>query len=567
MQYFTTKKLKRSFTTACAFTVMLMTVNDSVASDSCASFQSDPNAPKSNWVTLQSDGSLKYSQLDTAYGYNNEQISDFSSAGYAGGGVALPNSEKEYGYENGFGLKKISSSTAFSERIQPSGGDDTDTIQRAIDDVYKLDADQNGIRGVVLLGAGNFQLNSNTIALKSGVILRGSGTNSKDTVLNVNGSARTIFTIAGIASTRRTYPKNSTKITDSLITSGSSTFHVENTSVFNVGDEVLLRRTITQAWIDEMGMNLVRDGELQTWLDAGDTIEADRIITGIDSKMKTITLDAPISDTYDSTASPNIIKYSFSGRLEKAGIESIRVTVPKGEGPQYSGNYYQFIDISSAKDVWIKDIVAEEVTNGIKIDGRTKRVTIDKTTLFRTSAVDKSQGSPAHFSSYGQQILIMRSSSKAGNNNVLPFATQSRTPGPTVVLDMQATTPLSVQPHQRWATGLLIDNAVVGELIGNTKVGYGGIELVNLGNQGSGHGWTIGWSVVWNSSAGYQIVQQPPNSMNWSIGTIASTTKKAHFVEKLGAYESIGTHVSPRSLYLQQLCQRAGYDAVKAIGY
>ncbi|MEI6145546.1 MAG: hypothetical protein WCP66_03905 [Methylococcales bacterium] len=563
--YYSVSRKWKFFCQCLCFTLVVITGNEVRAIESCATFQADPKAPISSWAFLDSKGSLNYGLLKSA---NKEQISDFSSAGYGGGGVALP------------------SSTTIIGPVYPSGIDDTAVIQAAINKVANLPPSQNGIRGVVLLAAGNFILNSNTIALPSGVILRGSGSgrgandtfssfvpttvaSKTETLIKVAGNARTIFDISGNAKTRQTYPNNATKITDPLITSGSSTFHVADTSIFKVGDEVLLRRTVTANWIASMGMDplsLVRDGLPQTWLTPGDIINADRIITGINTTMKTITLDAPISDTYDYTASPSLIKYTFTGRLTNAGIESIRVVVPKIINP-ISAPSYKLANISSAKDVWIKDVVAEELTNGLTIDPQSKRVTIDQVEMFRTAVIDKSAGSPAHFSSSGQQVLIMRSSSESGNNNVLPFVTQAVTPGPNVVLDMKVTTNEFIQPHQRWATGLLIDNALVGELNGNTKVGYGGIEFVSLGNQGSGHGWTVGWSVVWNSTAGHQIVQQPPHSMNWSIGTIGTNTIQAHFPNPNGIYESMGKHVSPRSLYLQQLCQRAGYSAVKAIGY
>jgi hypothetical protein len=79
--------------------------------------------------------------------------------------------------------------------------------------------------------------------------------------------------------------------------------------------------------------------------------------------------------------------------------------------------------------------------------------------------------------------------------------------GPNVVLNCVFHG--NVQPHQRWSTGILIDSCQVPE---------GGIDLMNRGAMGSGHGWTMGWGVAWNNIAKSYVVQMPPGSANWAIG-------------------------------------------------
>ena len=61
--------------------------------------------------------------------------------------------------------------------------------------------------------------------------------------------------------------------------------------------------------------------------------------------------------------------------------------------------------------------------------------------------------------------------------------TQATDVGPIVFLDFEATAGIAVEPHQRLATGLLVDRANV----------VGNIDLMNRGIFGSGHGWTIDW--------------------------------------------------------------------------
>jgi hypothetical protein len=129
--------------------------------------------------------------------------------------------------------------------------------------------------------------------------------------------------------------------------------------------------------------------------------------------------------------------------------------------------------------------------------------------------------------------------------------------------DSDAGAHTNLQPHQRWATGLLVDDA-------NTP--SGGIALMNRGWDGSGHGWAIGFGVVWNGVANDFLIQQPPGTQNWSIGgTGTQTTASAPGSDAgplpQGIIDSQGTPVAPKSLYLAQLCERLGPAALSAIGY
>src|SRR4029453_9240021 len=107
----------------------------------------------------------------------------------------------------------------------------------------------------------------------------------------------------------------------------------------------------------------------------------------------------------------------------------------------------------------------------------------------------------------GTQTLLTRC--KSTNAVGVYYAlTQSQDVGPIVFLDFEATGGIAIEPHQRWATGLLVDRANA----------TGDIHLMNRGTFGSGHGWTIGWGVSWNSVTGSFVVQRPPGAPNWSIG-------------------------------------------------
>ena len=74
--------------------------------------------------------------------------------------------------------------------------------------------------------------------------------------------------------------------------------------------------------------------------------------------------------------------------------------------------------------------------------------------------------------------------SKSTNAGGIYYAlTQATDVGPIVFLDFEATVGIAVEPHQRLATGLLVDRANV----------VGNIDLMNRSIFGSGQGSTIGW--------------------------------------------------------------------------
>ena len=90
---------------------------------------------------------------------------------------------------------------------------------------------------------------------------------------------------------------------------------------------------------------------------------------------------------------------------------------------------------------------------------------------------------PTDFSIEGSQILIDRC--KITGDNMYFVWTASLYPGPNDSTAHQQAA-AAIQPHMRWSTGLLVDNCTVPD---------GGIDFMNRGVAGSGHGWTMGWAV------------------------------------------------------------------------
>jgi len=488
------------------------------------------------WVTIDDNGNLAYRKLDS----KGDRIMDFSHAGYRGGGVALP-------------------TATVRKTVSPSGGDDTAAIQAAIDEVSQRTL-TGGLRGAVKLGAGTFKVGGTLHITKSGVVLRGSGSGSGGTVVNVTGGSHRFLEISG--SGNRSVPSSpKTTITDGYVGSGSRSFHVASAAGFAVGDPVLVGRPVTAPWIALLGMDdLVRNGQPQTWIKAGTVHTWERTITAISGTK--VTIDVPLSDSLDSTyvkpPSATLTRYTFSGRIENVGLEKLRVVSP----PRSAEVEMSFVKMSKVLDGWVRDVTAKNFTNGLSIESGSRRITVTDVDLTHDAVDFFTAAAPADFSVNAEQVLVMRSSS-TGGNKIFYYVTHS-TRGPNAVLDFDASGSHShFEPHQRWATGLLVDRAHLG----------GGIGFANRGTAGSGHGWTIGWGVVWNCEASTKVLA-PPGATNWAIGCIGGVSAPGSTPGMPGSptlaqgeYYSQGTHVKPDSLYLAQLCQRKGPAAVEAIGY
>jgi hypothetical protein len=307
--------------------------------------------------------------------------------------------------------------------------------------------------------------------------------------------------------------------------------------------------------------HLVRDGKHETWLSSspGSVIHADRTITAISGHE--VTVDAPLPDSYDAKyTTVTVTPYTFAGRIQEVGLESMRLVAPAQTAP-ISDPTFTAVEMDAVIDGWVKDLVTDEFTFGIVTGDTTKQLTIEDTHVRRKAPIDGSSGYPFSFSIGGQQTLVQRSSAKG--DEVFSYATQARVAGPNVVLFFSAEGSwTSLQPHQRWATGLLLDN------IGSPG---GSIDLVDRGTMGSGHGWTLGFGVVWNGDAEEIVVQRPPGAENWVIGTkgkLGSMTEPgSHKHLPQGIVDSLNKPVAPESLYLAQLCERLGPEALTAIGY
>ena len=474
-------------------------------------------------------------------------IPDFSNAGYMGGGVMLPivpNKVTLWGVE----------------------GDATPIIQAAIDSVSAMPADANGFRGAVLLRAGYYELDGTLTINTHGVVLRGAGQDELGTILFARGNTRR-NTLIQVSGTERPVVDSTTvkRITDDYVPVGARTFTVENARGYKVGDTVYVRRYGNAEWITFIGMDEKR------WRPF--TIPYDRIITAIDGNK--ITVDAPIMCAIETQwGGGDIIKYSAPGRVTKVGIENLRgisdfnQDVRRSEygnidrQPYIAEPYYadeshcwNFIVIDNATNCWVRDITGLHFGNSlVNVTGNGSRVTVqDCTSLAPVS--QRAGGRRFTYRLEGQLTLVQRCKADQGRHNFIlgdPHAV-----GPNVFLECTATRQYATsEPHTQWATGGLYDS-VKAQLTAR----YWDFSI----------GWSGANMVFWNCEGDFRI-QQPPTAQNFTFGHIGINASIINYdlqdqTKPEGYMESLDRHVTPASLYLKQLEDRLGPQAVENIAW
>lgn len=216
----------------------------------------------------------------------------------------------------------------------------------------------------MLLEAGTFKSSGVLRIGVSGVVLRGSGVGA--TSILFSGAPRDVIEITGGGTWSATGPR--ARITDDYVPSGARTFHVDDASSFAPGDTVLVDRPVTAAWIAYMGMDtLVRDGKPQTGLAPGTVIHSDRVATAVSGN--TVTVDAPLSDSLDAAyvkPGATLTHYTFAGRIENVGLESLRLVAPKNSAPITiePPMTARGCRLDAAPNAWVSDVTTDEFISG-----------------------------------------------------------------------------------------------------------------------------------------------------------------------------------------------------------
>ncbi|MFE4861500.1 hypothetical protein [Streptomyces sp. NPDC056670] len=468
-------------------------------------------------------------------------IPDFSAVGYRGG-ANLPRA-------------------AVAVTLPPSAsGDDTARIQTALDNTGSRPVAADGTRGAVLLSPGQFRVHP-SLKLPSGVVLRGSGSGTGGTVLVAQGKPGSLITVGGTAAYSSAGKPEA--VTDAYVPVGARSVTVGDASSFKAGDQVVVQRPATQAWIKAIGMDDLPGGG---W-NPSSGILAVRTVTAVTGR--TLSLDAPITTALDSTyGGGSVWHYTLDGQVSQAGIEDLAADgtaftkdpdygKTPGGGSADSGAFAaRLATFQGSRDTWARNVSLTHFGSGIWVTDNASRVTIDQAADLNMAVPAKLSPPPA-FMVGGQQVLV--NNTTVTGDNVHAWTTQAYAAGPNVFTQgtarsLTGTGQVDAGPHLKWGSGTLYDQLAINSTQGAFIVrnDYGGGQ--------SAHGWQGANTVFWNTSAAQYTVQRPPTADNWGFGMIGTPVPGKHDSElptppQPGTQVSPGTPVQPTSLYAQQVTE------------
>ncbi len=484
-------------------------------------------------MSLGGDGRLIY-----AADARGNTIVDFSHAGYGGGGDAIPDVPARI-------------------LVTPGGGQHRVRIQAALDRVSRMPLDADGLRGAVVLAPGRYEVDTSLSIAASGVILRGSGDGDQGTVIAATGtSRRTLIEVAGrgerqeIAASRRA-------IADAYVPVGSRSVTLDNTSGFTVGDAIAVHRPSTKSWISTLGMDTFQGWRPENrlhWQPGSRDITWDRIVTAINGSR--ISFDAPLTTAIDAAhGGGSVHRYAHPGRISRVGVEGVRLVSEYDRArPLDEDHSWIAVSLDKVEHAWVRQVTALHfVGSAVDTNQDTKWLTIeDVTSLDPISEIGGYRRRA--FAISGELTLVQRAHSRRALHD---YATGFTATGPNVFLDSTSDESLDFSgPLESWASGVLYDTV---RIRGNA------LRLANRGVANQGAGWAAASSVAWNCEATDVEAQNPPGGYNRAFGC-KGVTHGDGIVDDARAvpYRDFfrGIAVQPRSLYLAQLAERRGADAL-----
>jgi hypothetical protein len=413
---------------------------------------------------------------------------DFSVAGYAAG-APIP------------AIKAIIA-------VRPTGKDDTNLLQNAIDHVATLPVQPDGFRGAILLRPGTFHVAGQLHIRASGIVLRGSG---PTTILIADGIDRRTLIEAGAEAD----PSINTPlpIANDTVPAGATTFKLATTTGLSVGQHIVLRRPSTPDWIKSLGMTglpgTFANARLD-WAVGSHDLVWDRTITAVNPSTNQVEVDAPITTALEKKyGSGTLAAVQSNPPLQNIGIEDLILdSAHDAKYPMDEEHAWIAIQLDHVEDAWVRNVTARHfVSSAVFVGRRARRITVEDS--HSESPISEPGGYRRQaFLVYGQQTLIYRCHSDSAMND---FATGLLAAGPNVFLDDDATNSLGASgPFEGWASGVLYENV---------HVPASKIQMILDQTRAQGAGWTAANSVIWNSTAQSLEAKGPDQAPNFVVTT------------------------------------------------
>lgn len=511
-------------------------------------------------VTLGNNGGITYKADKDGF-----IIPDFSHAGYKGGGIDLP-------------------VVPTVKTISPVIGDNTKNIQDAIDYAGSLPKDENGIRGAVLLNAGKYDVYGTVYVKYDGVVLRGVGQGAdalSSSIIYARGNtpAQRDVVILGYSSSQvngnTQISGTASNISDPVVPVGSCTFNIENSSLYKVGDRIIICHPCTQSWIISVNQGGVPypDPSAPTdpderWVAGQLPIVYNRFITDISGN--TITIDAPVFYTLTKSISQcYCYKPNLTNLVNQVGLENLRIDIETLGGDD-ENHAWQASRFKSCENSWaINCTFIHFGQSGIITEACSRSTFTGCSAIDPVAIITGERMYNFNTYVYSQLNLFSNCYASNGRHHYVSNGTSS-TSGNVFLRCTSDAINNSNEGHRQWTQGMLYDNHKEINLKRDFVLG-----LYNRVNMGTGHGWAAAHSVLWNcdvdATYGKIGLQKPPTAQNYAIGCQAKTiTGNPVSVTNfpIGYVEGQNkTGLIPNSLYEAQLAARKTATSKKEISF
>ena len=425
--------------------------------------------------------------------------------------------------------------------VQPSGQDDAQTLQAAIDWLSQQKPDkQTGLRGAILLGEGTFIISEPIRIRTSGVILRGCGRDK--TILRKTGYDRAALIY--IEGTPDIITKDTFEVSD--VKAGAITLPVASNTRLSANSRIIIHRPSTAAWIASLDCLSFGGGKRMgywAWHPGDIDLQWNRQIMAVNGS--DITIDAPITTTIENRwGGAQAIVYEHKGLIHECGVENMTLesdynrALPMDENHCWDGVY-----VADAEDCWVRMVNFRHFAgSAVVLQKSAQQITVeDCQSLQPISEIGGFRRRT--FLTFGQKTLFQRCYSEHGIND---FAVGHTAAGPNAFV--QCDSYESFGPSgaiSSWAPGILFD---IVNIDGNDIV-FKNWELEKFGA-----GWSTANSTMWQSTASGLFCYSPDTlNRNYSRGCWGQVMGN-------GEYTEMNEHVKPYSLYAAQLEKRLGRD-------
>ena len=490
-------------------------------------------------------------------------LHDFSFAGYHSGEAALPER-----------TGPVTDVTQPPYRADATGrADSTTAIQAALDTVG-----QSG-GGIVYLPPGHYRISPQgdaSFALKlrdDRVILRGAGADRTflfNTAVKMRGKQ-----VISVEPRARAWWNTGSGDPQGIALSAdlpgpSAVIPLTDVTPFAVGELIAVRNSLTQSYIDRLGMT----GKWQPENPANRPLAYARRILAIDTARKTLTVDIPVRGFLYVTDRARVVK--TTGRmLSEVGLEDFSMGMLQHPGKTLADDAYDqpgtaaydvhgsiALSLSFVENAWVRRVrtYAPE-GNASRVHILSNALRLWNTRLVTVVGCDfkfpqyRGGGGNGYLYCLNAQDNLLRDCRAEGGRHNFDFGTMASSGN--VLLDCTATDgDLASDFHMYLSLANLIDNLTcAGDYIEARALRPWGGPI---------HGVTTTQSVFWNTNglryAAKHLGPAPAlvYSHQFGDGYVIGTRGPAHEVDSDDFVEGVGRgdSLSPRSLYLDQLSRR-----------